>query len=226
MYLQFFGLREAPFSPTPDPKFLFQSTRHREALAQLLYGVRERKGFIVLTGEIGTGKTTLLRTLLSRLDADTHVAYIHNSALEIEGLFELNEFLIDQHRQGLSPVLVIDEAQNLSLATLEAVRLLSNFETSSQKLMQILLVGQPELRDKLNVPELRQLKQRIGLRCHIGPLSPEETRLYIRHRLRIAGATDAGIFTDAAIQRIAEYSHGTPRVINIVCDHCLLSGFA
>jgi general secretion pathway protein A len=247
MYLQFYGLREAPFSPTPDPKFLFQSTRHREALAQLLYGVRERKGFIVLTGEIGTGKTTLLRTLLARLDRDTHVAYIHNSALQIEGLleymlqdwgvkstatshaqrlFELNEFLIDQHRQGLSPVLVIDEAQNLSLATLEAVRLLSNFETTTQKLMQILLVGQLELRAKLGTPELRQLKQRIGLRCHIGPLSPEETRLYIRHRLRIAGAADGGIFTDAAIQRITEYSQGTPRVINIVCDHCLLSGFA
>jgi general secretion pathway protein A len=247
MYLQFFGLREAPFSPTPDPKFLFQSTRHREALAQLLYGVRERKGFIVLTGEIGTGKTTLLRALLSKLDRDTHVAYIHNSALGIEGLleymlqdwgvkstgtthaqrlFELNEFLIDQHRQGLSPVLIIDEAQNLSVPTLEAVRLLSNFETSSQKLMQILLVGQPELREKLNGPELRQLKQRIGLRCHIGPLSPEETRLYIRHRLRVAGASDAGIFTDAAIQRITEYSQGIPRVVNIVCDHCLLSGFA
>ena len=247
MYLQFYGLREAPFSPTPDPKFLFQSTRHREALAQLIYGVRERKGFMVMSGEIGTGKTTLLRTLLAKLDRDTHVAYIHNSTLEIDGLleymlqdwglkstgttqaqrlFELNEFLIDQHRQGLSPVLVIDEAQNLSIATLEAVRLLSNFETTNQKLMQILLVGQPELREKLNVPELRQLKQRIGLRCHIGPLSPEETRLYIRHRLRIAGATDAGIFTDGAIQRITEYSEGTPRVINIVCDHCLLSGYA
>jgi len=247
MYLQFFGLREAPFSPTPDPKFLFQSTRHREGLAQLLYGVRERKGFTVLTGEIGTGKTTLLRTMLSKLDRDTHVAYIHNSALGIEGLleymlqdwgvkstgathaqrlFELNEFLIDHHRQDLSPVLVIDEAQNLSSPTLEAVRLLSNFETSSQKLMQILLVGQPELRDKLNSPELRQLKQRVGLRCHIAPLSPEETRLYIRHRLRVAGASDAGLFTDAAIQRITEYSQGIPRVVNIVCDHCLLSGFA
>jgi len=247
MYLAFYGLRDAPFSPTPDPKFLFQSARHREALAQLLYGVRERKGFIVLTGEIGTGKTTLLRTLLERMDKDTHVAYVHNSALGIEGLleyvlqdwgvkstaathaqrlFELNEFLIEQHRQGLSPVLVIDEAQNLSVETLEAVRLLSNFETTHQKLMQILLVGQPELRDKLNVPELRQLKQRIGLRCHIAPLSPEETRLYIRHRLRIAGAADAGIFTDGAIQKIADYSQGTPRVINIVCDHCLLSGYA
>lgn len=247
MYLQFYGLREAPFSPTPDPKFLFQSTRHREALAQLVYGVRERKGFIVLSGEIGTGKTTLLRTLLSKLDRDTHVAYIHNSTLEIDGLleymlqdwgvkstgttqaqrlFELNEFLIDQHRQGLSPVLVIDEAQNLSIATLEAVRLLSNFETTSQKLMQILLVGQPELRTKLNSPELRQLKQRVGLRCHIGPLSPEETRLYIRHRLRIAGASDSGLFSDAAIQKITDYSQGIPRVVNIVCDHCLLSGFA
>jgi general secretion pathway protein A len=243
MYLQFYGLREAPFNPTPDPKFLFQSSRHREALAQLLYGVRERKGFIVLTGAIGTGKTTLLRTLLERLDRHTHTAYVHNSALGIEyilqdwgvkssaashaqRLFELNEFLIDQHRQGLSPVLVIDEAQNLSIPTLEAVRLLSNFETTSAKLMQILLVGQLELRDKLNSLELRQLKQRIGLRCHIGPLSPEETRLYVRHRLRIAGTSDAGIFTDAAIQRIAEYSHGIPRVINIVCDHCLLSGYA
>jgi general secretion pathway protein A len=247
MYLNFYGLREAPFAPTPDPKFLFQSARHREALAQLIYGVRERKGFTVLTGEIGTGKTTLLRTLLERLDPSTPVAYVHNSALGIEGLleymlqdwgvkstaathaqrlFELNEFLIDQHRKGGSPVLVIDEAQNLSVETLEAVRLLSNFETASQKLMQILLVGQPELREKLNLPELRQLKQRVGLRCHIAPLSPEEARQYIRHRLRIAGATDAGIFSDAAIQKISDYSQGTPRVINIVCDHCLLSGYA
>lgn len=247
MYLSFYGLREAPFAPTPDPKFLFQSARHREALAQLIYGVRERKGFIVLTGEIGTGKTTLLRTLIERLNADTPVAYVHNSALNIEGLleyvlqdwgvkstanshaqrlFELNEFLIDQHRKGGTPVLVIDEAQNLSVETLEAVRMLSNFETTNQKLMQILLVGQPELRVKLDLPELRQLKQRIGLRCHIAPLSAEETRLYIRHRLRIAGAIDAGTFTDGAIQKVADYSGGTPRVINIVCDHCLLSGFA
>lgn len=247
MYLRFYGLREAPFNPTPDPKFLYQSSRHREALAQLVYGVRERKGFIVLTGEIGTGKTTLLRTLLERLDSRTSVAYVHNSALEIEGLveyilhdwgakstaethpqrlIELNDFLIAQHRDGLAPVLVIDEAQNLSIPTLEAVRLLSNFETSQTKLMQILLVGQLELRDKLNAPELRQLKQRIGMRCHIGPLSPEETRLYIRHRLRVAGAADAGIFTDGAVQRITEYTKGIPRVINIVCDHCLLSGYA
>src|ERR687895_131164 len=247
MYLGFYGLREAPFRPTPDPRFLFQSARHREALAQLVYGVQERQGFIVLTGEIGTGKTTLLRTLLERLDTTTSVAYVHNSALGIEGLleyilqdwgvkstasthaqrlFELNEFLIDQHRQGRSPVLVIDEAQNLSLETLEAIRLLSNFETTNEKLIQILLVGQPELKDKLNAPELRQLKQRVGLRCHIGPLTAEEIRLYIRHRLRVAGAVDVGVFTDAAVQKIADYSRGVPRVVNIVCDHCLLSGYA
>jgi general secretion pathway protein A len=247
MYLKFYGLREAPFSPTPDPKFLFQSTRHREALAHLLYGVGERKGFVVMTGEIGTGKTTLLRTLLARLDREVHVSYVHNTAQGIEGLLEytlhdwgvksmgathaqrvleLGEFLVEQHRQGQSPVLIIDEAQNLSVDTLEAIRLLSNFETDSQKLMQILLVGQPELRRKLASTELRQLKQRIGLRCHIGPLSPEETRLYIRHRLRIAGAADASLFTEGAIRRITEYSQGVPRVVNIVCDHCLLSGFA
>ena len=197
----------------------------------MLYGVRERKGFIVLTGEIGTGKTTLLRALLSNLDRDTHVAYSHDSASGIEGLleyilqdwgvkstgathaqrlFELNEFLIDQHHQGRSPVLVIDDAQDLSVPTLEALRRLSNFETTGQKPMQILLVGQLSLREKLHRPELRQLKQRIGLRCHIGPLSPDETRLYIRHRLRIAGASDVGIFTDAAVRRITEYSQSSP----------------
>jgi general secretion pathway protein A len=247
MYLRFYGLREAPFNPTPDPKFLYQSVRHREALAQLLYGVLERKGFTVLTGEVGTGKTTLLRTLLARLDRDVPVAYVHNTALGIEGLVEymledwgvqstattharrlgdLSRFLIEQHRLGQSPVLIIDEAQNLSIPTLEAVRLLSNFETDSEKLLQILLVGQPELRRKLNTPELRQLKQRIGLRSHIGPLEPEEVRAYIHHRLRIAGAPDGSIFTDAAIQRITAYSEGIPRVVNIVCDHCLLSGYA
>jgi general secretion pathway protein A len=247
MYLNFYNLREAPFSPTPDPRFLFNSARHREALAQLVYGVTERKGFVVLTGEVGTGKTTLLRTLLERLDPVAYrVAYVHNSALPTDGLleyvlqdwgvkssantpaqrlFELNEFLIERHRQNVCPVLIVDEAQHLSVESLEAFRMLSNFETSRAKLMQILLVGQPELRDKLNLPELRQLKQRINLRCHISPLSPEETRLYIRHRLRIAGATDA-IFTDAAVQRIAAYSRGVPRMINILCDHCLLNGYA
>lgn len=247
MYLSFYGLREQPFSPTPDPRFLFQSARHREALAQLIHGVRERKGFLMLTGEIGTGKTTLLRTLLEELDDATPVAYVHNPALPTEGLLEyilhdwgvkprgtshaqylieLNEFLIEQHRQGRSPVLMIDEAQILSLESLEAIRLLCNFETTRQKLIQILLVGQPELRDKLNRPGLCQLKQRIGPRYHIGALSAEETGLYIRHRLRVAGAPDTGLFTDAAVRSISDYSGGVPRVINMVCDYCLLKGYA
>ncbi len=195
MYLQFYGLREAPFSPTPDPKFLFQSARHREALAQLVYGVRERKGFIVLSGEIGTGKTTLLRTLLERLDDEHPVAYVHNSSLPWEGMLEyilhdwgvktndatqaqrlvnLNEFLIEQHRLGHSPVLVIDEAQNLSIESLEAVRLLSNFETTHAKLLQILLVGQPELRDTLNAFELRHHRRR----------RPAHHRIQSRHPAR------------------------------------------
>ena len=247
MYLSFYGLREAPFRPTPDPKFLYQSARHADALAQLVYGVRERKGFILLTGEIGTGKTTLLRALFDQLDETTPVAYVPNTTVGIDGVLEyaflewglpsakamshaqrlsaLNRFLIERHRAGVTPVLVIDEAQNLSISTLEAVRLLSNFETTKQKLMQILLVGQPELRAKVLAPELRQLKQRIALRCHLRPLSPEETRLYIEHRLRVAGARDMP-FSEPAIAKIARYSGGTPRLINTVCDHALLAAFA
>jgi general secretion pathway protein A len=164
--------------------------------------------------------------LLATVCDELHVAYPAGTTSLKSLVDALAGYLLDAHARGRRTVLVIDEAQNLSIPTLEAVRLLSNFETTNQKLMQILLVGQPELRDKLNLPELRQLKQRIGMRCHIGPLSPEETRLYIRHRLRVAGASDAGIFTDSAIQKISEYSKGTPRVINILCDHCLLSGYA
>jgi general secretion pathway protein A len=246
VYLTFHGLREAPFGPAPDPKFLFPSARHSDALAQLIYGVRERKGFILLTGEIGTGKTMLLRALFEQLDGTTPVAYINNTKVGIEGLLEhaflewrvastarrhgerlseLSRFLVERHREGVSPVLVVDEAQNLSVATLEAVRLLSNFETPRQKLLQIVLVGQPELRDKVNASELRQLKQRIAIRCHLAPLSEEEIRLYITHRLRVAGAQDAP-FSDAALRKIATYSRGTPRLINSVCDRALLSAFA
>jgi len=247
MNLSFYGLTEKPFSTTPDPNFLYPTPGHREALAQLTYGLQESKGFIVLTGEVGTGKTTLLHALLRRLDSNTAVAFVFNSTLPFDGileymledfgiakagesqaqrLFALNNFLIERRRAGQSTVLIIDEAQNLAPATLEQVRLLSNFETPTDKLLQIVLVGQPELRAKLELPELRQLKQRIGLRCTIPPLTPDEVKHYIKNRLRVAGATDLGLFSDRAISRIAQYSRGIPRVINIVCDHCLLTGYA
>jgi general secretion pathway protein A len=245
--LAFFGLEQAPFNPTPDPRFLYSSPGHREALAQLLYGVQEHKGFILMTGEIGTGKTTLLRTLLNRLDGQTASAFVFDMTLRFEGILEymledfgvdkpgeshvqrlitLKKFLIEQRLAGQNAVLILDEAQNLDLHALEQVRLLSNVETHAEKLLQILLVGQPELLDKLDRPELRQLKQRIGLHCRIAPLTPEQTRDYVRTRLRVAGAKDLGLFSDEAITRIAEYSSGIPRLINTLCDHCLLIGYA
>ncbi|HEV8711647.1 MAG TPA: AAA family ATPase [Candidatus Binatia bacterium] len=247
MYLSFYGLREKPFNTTPDPRFLYPTPGHQEALAQILYGVEERRGFIVLTAEVGTGKTTLLQALLQRLNPDTKVAFVFNSLLPFEGileyaledfgivaagssqaqrLFALNNFLIERRRTGQNTVLILDEAQNLDTKTLEQIRLLSNFETPTGKLLQLLLVGQPELRTKLQQPELRQLKQRIGLRCRLPVLTHEETRNYIRYRLRVAGAPDPAIFSDRAALRISAYAGGIPRVINIVCDHCLLIGFA
>ena len=247
MYLEFYGLKEKPFNATPDPKFLYLTPGHREALAQLLYGVQEHKGFIVLTGEVGTGKTTLLQTLLQKLDSNTAVAFVFNSTLPFEEILEyvledygigkagttsaqrlvaLNHFLIERCRAGQNTVLIIDEAQNLEPSTLEQIRLLSNFETPTDKLLQILLVGQPELKEKLQLPRLRQLKQRVSLRCAIPPMTTEETRDYIRVRLRIAGARDLNLFADAAVRRIAEYSGGIPRIVNIVCDHALLIGYA
>lgn len=255
MYLSFYGLREKPFNPTPDPRFLYFSPAHREAMAQLEYGVRERRGFLLLTGEVGTGKTTLLRALLERLDDDTASAFVFNSTLrfdeileyvmedfgisvsgtsQAQRLFALNHFLTDRVRRGLNTVLIIDEAQNLDVSSLEGVRLLSNFETTTEKLLQILLVGQPELKDKLRLPELRQLKQRIGLRCRIQPLTAGETGDYIRHRLDVAkdpisivaALIHSELFTRAAVARICEYSQGIPRVVNVLCDHCLLIGYA
>src|SRR5215471_20747527 len=247
MYLKFFGLLEKPFNATPDPRFLYMSPGHREALAQLHYGTQERKGFIVLTGKVGTGKTTLLHALRQRLDGQTAVSFIFTSTLPFDDMLEyvladlgiakrqesraqriiaLNDFLIERERAGQNTVLIIDEAQNLSPETMEQVRLLSNFETATTKLLQILLVGQPELKAKLDLPELRQLKQRVGLRCQIPPLTVEETRVYVRTRLRIAGARDLGLFTDSAVDRISAYSGGIPRLINTVCDHCLLFGYA
>jgi general secretion pathway protein A len=247
MYLDFYGFNELPFKLTPDPKFLYQTAAHREVLAQLLYGVQQSKGFIVLTGEIGTGKTTLLHTLIRRLDQSAAVAFLFNSTLSFDGLLEymledfginkpastqaqrliiLNNFLIERRRVGQSAVIILDEAQNLDPKTLEQIRLLSNFETPNEKLVQILLVGQPELRTKLNLPELRQLKQRIALSSSIRPLTAPEIQQYILTRLRIAGARDLGLFNDSAVARIASYSGGVPRVVNIVCDHCLVIGYA
>jgi general secretion pathway protein A len=247
VYLTFYGLQEKPFGMTPDPRFLVLAPSHREALAQLVYGVQEKKGFLVLTGEIGSGKTTLIHTLLRRLDSDTAAAFIFNSTLPFDDLLEyaledfgaprtgashaqrliaLNAFLIERRRAGLNTVLIVDEAQNLSPQTLEQVRLLSNFETPTDKLLQILLVGQPELGDRLALPALRQLKQRIALRCRIEPLTADEVAEYVRARLRIAGARDTGLFTAEALGRIAQHAGGIPRIVNSLCDHALLIGYA
>jgi general secretion pathway protein A len=247
LYLEFYGLRELPFSPTPDPRFLMMTPGHREALAQLTLAVQEGRGFAMLSGEIGTGKTTLVNALREQLDWRTAVAVVFSSLLPFEGLvdyalrewgvpsrgethaerlFILQLFLLERHRAGMHTVLILDEAQNFSTETLEQVRLLSNFETSTDKLLQILLVGQPELHAKLARPELRQLSQRVAMRSVLAPLSAGETRHYIWNRLRIAGARSHFLFDDAAIARIAEYSGGVPRVINSVCDQCLIVGYA
>jgi len=248
IYLGFYGLERDPFGPTPDPDFLFMTHGHREALAQLTYAIEERKGFILLSAEVGTGKTTLLQALRRELDgSNTAVAYVSNSMLPFQGILEymleefeiakpgeshaqrlvtLQNFLVERFRAGQNTVLILDEAQNLYPQALEQIRLLSNFETTKEKILQILLVGQPELRAKLELPDLRQLSQRIGMRCTIPPLTSTGTRNYIRSRLRAGGAKDVGLFTDAALTRIAEYAGGIPRVINTICDHSLLIGYA
>jgi general secretion pathway protein A len=247
MYLAFYGLAEKPFNTTPDPKFLWLTPGHREALAQLLYSVQEKRGFLVLTGEVGTGKTTLLNALLRRLDANTATAFVSDSTLPFDDLlayafkelgvsadgasradrlFALKQFLIERQRAGRRTALIIDEAQNLDVPTLEQIRLLSNIETPEDKLLQILLVGQPELRVKLKRPELRQLQQRIELHCTIPSLSSVQTRQYVQARVRIAGGRDRALFSDQAIATIAAYTVGIPRRINILCDHCLVLGYA
>jgi general secretion pathway protein A len=246
MYLKFFGLTEKPFELTPNPKFLFLTPGHREALAQLTYGVQEEKGFILMTGEVGTGKTTLLRTLADRMAGQIDTAFILNSTLPFDEILEyaladfgvpdprgtraqrlmaLNHFLIEQRRANRKTILIIDEAQNLSIETLEQIRLLSNFETSTGKLIQIILSGQPELHAKLQLPQLRQLKQRIALRCVLQPMTVEEIEQYISNHLRMSGAKRQ-LFTSTAIRRISDYSCGIPRVVNMICDHCLLIGYA
>ena len=246
MYLEFYGLRQAPFDITPNPRFLFHSRKHREALNHLLYGIRERKGFVQLTGEIGAGKTTLCRALLEQLDSQFSTALILNPVLNTDELmkaiateFGLNvrgldrletvsaigEFLLRQIELGKDAVLIVDEAQNLTEELLEQVRLLSNIETDDRKLLQIVLLGQPELRDRLNSPRLRQLRQRITVRYHLEPLKRFEVGQYIQHRLEVSGAKGTPVFTQPAIWRVFNYSGGVPRLINAVCDKALLAGF-
>jgi general secretion pathway protein A len=246
VYLEYYGLSEPPFDITPNPRFLFYSAKHREAFNHLLYGIRERKGFIQLTGEVGAGKTTLCRAMLEQLDGHYATALILNpvmSAVElvkavaiefglpVNGLDRLdmlsviNQFLLQQAERGKESVLMIDEAQDLTDELLELVRLLSNFETDDRKLLQIVLLGQPELRDRLNNPRLRQLRQRITVRYHLPPLNRNEVNQYIHHRLRTAGAKGAPYFTQPALWRVYRHSQGIPRLLNAICDKALLAGF-
>lgn len=248
MYLKYYGLSEPPFDITPNPRFLFYSTKHREAFNHLLYGIRERKGFVQLTGEVGAGKTTLCRAMLDQLNGTYSTALILNPALNADQLMKaitmefglpvqslgldrldtlavFNEFLLRQVDEGKDAVLIIDEAQDLPDEMLEQVRLLSNLETENRKLLQIVLMGQPELRDRLNNHDLRQLRQRITVRYHLAPLNQFEVSQYVQHRLEISGAKGVPYFTRPALWRIYRYSKGIPRLVNAVCDKALLAGY-
>jgi general secretion pathway protein A len=250
MYTQFFGLEQEPFSIAPDPRYLFMSERHREALAHLLYGVRGGGGFVLLTGEIGAGKTTVCRCFLEQVPRRCNVAYIFNPKQSVEELLEsildefripredgaarsvkqlvdtLNEYLLRTHAVGQLNVLIIDEAQLLSADVLEQLRLLTNLETSERKLLQIILIGQPELRELLARPELEQLAQRVIARYHLKALSERETTQYIQHRLAVAGLKTALPFDKRALRRIHQLSRGVPRRANLLCDRALLGAYA
>lgn len=247
MYLDFFGFREKPFTITPNPRFLYLSRSHKEVFAHLLYGIQDHCGFIAVSGEVGTGKTTVLRTLLDELeDESCRVALIFNpclSALELvrninrefgvdsgadnlgELIDALNRFLLEQRAEKRTVVLIIDEAQNLDPQVLEQVRLLSNLETETDKLIQIVLVGQPELDDLLERTELRQLNQRITVRYRLEKMDFQDTCEYVAHRLRVAGLVHSVIFTPAALKRIFRFSGGLPRLINVACDRVLLAAY-
>lgn len=248
MYKSFYGLKESPFNVNPDPRFLFLTKQIEEALTGLMYGIQTRKGFITLTGEVGTGKTTLINRLLDWLhNRRARTAFLFNSRMNSNQLFDfilaefdircdsksksqqlmkLNHWLLDRYRAGETVVLIIDEAQNLTYPVLEEIRLLTNLETSTEKLLQIVLSGQPELEEKLKLPQLRQLRQRIMLRCKTSALSKEETQEYITERLKIAGSSGDPIFSAPAVDAIHVYSLGIPRVVNLLCEHSLVNGFA
>ncbi|MBI1737745.1 MAG: AAA family ATPase [Acidobacteria bacterium] len=247
MYKKFFGLRENPFNVNPDPRYLCLNRHTQEALSCLTYGIQSRKGFILLTGEVGTGKTTLLNKLLDWLHRErVATAFLFNSRLNVTQFFDfmmadfgiptdpkqksqvlmkLNHWLLERYQAGETAVLVVDEAQNLSTQVLEEIRLLTNLETATDKLLQIVLSGQPELEYKLNQPQLRQLRQRITLRCKTHALSLEETGSYITNRLQIAGADGHEIFSPQAVETIHDYARGIPRVTNLLCEHSLISAF-
>jgi general secretion pathway protein A len=245
MYESFFGLSEAPFNITPDPKFIYFSQQHREALSALTYGISSRRGFIQVTGEIGAGKTTLCRALLKNLDKKVHSALVFNPKLsELELLqtivedfgivpkgrrrkdyFDsLNQFLLEELEKGYNAIVIIDEAQLLSPRALEQIRLLSNLETSTQKLLQIILMGQPELKDLLDREDLHQLYQRITIRCHLRALTLEEATEYVAHRLKIAGSNEV-FFTRDAIDTLFTLSGGIPRLINVLADRAMMAAF-
>jgi type II secretory pathway predicted ATPase ExeA len=247
MYKDFFGLKANPFNVNPDPRFLFLTRHTEEALACLTYGIQSRKGFVLLTGEVGTGKTTLLNKLMEWLRVQqVATAFIFNSQMNVpqfleymmadfgipcdsksksQILLKLYNWLLDRYRAGETAVLIVDEAQNLSDEVLEEIRLMTNLETFTEKLLQIVVVGQPELEQKLKQPNLRQLRQRLTLRAKTHPLTLEETRAYVAQRLRIAGSNGQQIFDPEALAFIHRYSAGIPRVVNLICEHCLVSAF-
>ncbi len=248
MYKSFFGLKENPFNVNPDPRYLFFTQQIEETLTGLMYGIQTRKGFLTLTGEVGTGKTTLINRLLEWLhQRRARTAFLFNSRMNTNQLFDfilaefdiacdsksksqqlmkLNHWLLDRYRMGETVVLIVDEAQNLTFPVLEEIRLLTNLETSTEKLLQIVLSGQPELEEKLRLPELRQLRQRIMIRCKTAQLTKEETREYVNDRLKTAGATAGSIFSPPALDAIHLYSMGIPRVINLLCEHALVNAYA